>query len=244
MSFGLHSMLTALSLLTGAAVLTVLTMLPVLLMSGGTSDAAPEQPIRFNHKVHLKKEPCSTCHRFYKSREVAGRPLLAICMDCHTNPVTKSLEEEKLRQLSSAKSKLAWQRVTRMPRHVRFSHQRHVVAGKVDCQVCHGAIHELTEPPARPLIQINMEFCINCHRARRVWLPDEVFHSLGKEASDPELLAGLESMRNRRFLSTEQLLAVLEEVSKHPLAPPEKEILVGQIQQAPLVSIDCIACHR
>lgn len=228
----------------GLTVLGVLAVAGVFFVLGGTPGASLEQPIRFNHKAHLKKEPCKTCHRFYTSREVAGRPRLAICMECHTNPVTKSAEEEKLRDISERKGELAWVRITRVPRHVRFSHQRHVVAGKVPCRTCHGAIAEATEPPARPLVDITMDFCIGCHRARKVWLAREVFQLLAEAAVEPELIAELGELRYRRFATAEKLLTAVEGVAKNRLGGANLKLLKGGIRPAPPVLVDCIACHR
>ncbi|MDH5751936.1 MAG: cytochrome c family protein [Deltaproteobacteria bacterium] len=132
-----------------------------------TQGAGVQQPIAYNHQAHVKKkgEPCQTCHRYFEERDVAGRPVMATCIECHTNPVTKSKEEEKLRQMAEQQQELAWTRVTVMPDHVRFSHMRHVKVGRIDCSVCHGDMGELTTPPTKPNILINMNFCLDCHRA-------------------------------------------------------------------------------
>ncbi len=65
----------------------------------GREGVALQQPIQFNHQVHVKKEPCQTCHRAFQQGPAACNPTLAICMDCHTNAVSESPEEEKLRVL-------------------------------------------------------------------------------------------------------------------------------------------------
>ena len=114
------------------------------------------QPLQFSHQAHVEvqKQACETCHRYFKTREVAGKPAIAICMECHTNPVSKSPEEEKLRRIADTLNRLDWLRVTRVPPHVRFSHKRHIVVAKLACETCHGDIAKLTAPPTEPLIQI------------------------------------------------------------------------------------------
>lgn len=201
-----------------------------------------QQPIRFNHQIHTKKEPCTRCHIHVATRRVAGRPQLSICMECHANPVTKSPEEEKLRQLARENGQLAWVRLTRLPRHVRFSHQRHVAVGKVECRVCHGAIAERTEPPQRPLVQIEMSLCLSCHRAEGVRIAAPALKAFREAELAPPLLETLSAMRNKRFDSRRALLAYVE--SRGAISDEQRNLIASQTEVASAVSTDCIACHR
>jgi hypothetical protein len=57
--------------------------------------------------------------------------------------------------------------VHKLREHVRFSHRRHVVAGRVLCERCHGEVAERELPFGFPFIAFNaelgMERCIACH---------------------------------------------------------------------------------
>ena len=227
------------------AVLLVTAVMAVGLLiaarSGGT--AAP-QPIRFNHQVHVKKEPCATCHRYFKTREVAGRPDMPICMDCHTNPVTESSEENKLRGLAEARKPLLWKRLTRVPPHVRFSHQRHVVAGGLACEPCHGEIAQTTAPPPRALVEITMEFCIACHKSETVRVTPAALRGLRHSEVDVGALEGLSKMRNKRFDSETELLVALESELSAVLPESSRTLVLRHLRTTPAPSTDCIACHR
>ena len=210
----------------------------------GRESAALQQPIQFNHQVHVKKEPCQTCHRAYQHGPAAGNPTMVICMDCHTNPVGESAEEEKLRALEKNQGRLNWIRVTRVPRHVRFSHQRHVVVGKLPCENCHGDIASLTTPPLAPLVAINMNFCIGCHRSERFRFMPGVQAKLAGNDFDPEFVESLGRLMGRGFRTREAFFATLDAASPEPLSPSQQKMVLSQTQAATPVSTDCIACHR
>ena len=203
-----------------------------------------QQPIRFNHQIHVKKEPCETCHRAFQHGPAAGNPTLAICMDCHTNPVSESPEEEKLRALEENQGRLRWLRVTRVPAHVRFSHQRHVVVGKLPCENCHGEIAGLTAPPRAPLVAITMNFCIDCHRSQRFRFKPGVQETLAESNFDPDFVEGLGRLVGRGFRTRESFFAALDATSPEPLSAAQQESMLAQTQTASPVSTDCIACHR
>lgn len=59
-----------------------------------------------------------------------------------------------------------WVRIHNLPDHVYFNHAQHVVAGKVECQTCHGNIQEM-EVVAQHA-PLSMGWCINCHRETEV----------------------------------------------------------------------------
>jgi DnaJ-class molecular chaperone len=39
-----------------------------------------------------------------------------------------------------------------------------VALGELECEVCHGAIAATERPPRGPLVEITMDFCMDCHR--------------------------------------------------------------------------------
>ncbi len=225
-----------------AAVVAVALLLAI--PWSGQEGAAWQQPIRFNHQIHVKKEPCETCHRAVQQGPAAGNPTLAICMECHTNPVGESPEEEKLRALEKSQGHLNWIRVTRVPAHVRFSHQRHVVVGKLPCETCHGEIASLTSPPRAPLVAIDMDFCIDCHRSERFRFMPRVQEKLAENDFDPEFVEGLERLLGRGFRTRETFFAALDATSPEPLNATQRKMVLAQTQRVAPVSTDCIACHR
>ena len=216
----------------------------VLLLLAPLRSPAVQQPIRFNHQVHVKKEPCTTCHRTVLTRETAGRPDLTLCLECHTNPVTQSPEEEKLRQLAREQRPLRWGRLYRVPTHVRFSHQRHVVVGKVECEACHGDIAGTTAPPPRPLVKIRMEFCLDCHRAPGLRLTGASLRALREGAMEAGRMERLLPLENKRFRSGRELSQALQRLAPGTFPEREVEAIRAQLRPAGPVSTDCIACHR
>jgi hypothetical protein len=128
------------------------------------------QPIQFNHQKHVKDAgvECSVCHEYYATSEHSGLPSLELCKACHAEALTKSPEEQKLLTLMASNPQPAFRKLFRMPDHVRYSHSRHVVAGGLACETCHGAIAETTAPPASPLVRITMDTCTGCHSERGV----------------------------------------------------------------------------
>jgi len=132
-------------------------------------DSKANQPIAFNHKKHMEQGlECDTCHRYYKTETFSGMPDIAVCLECHKEPVTQSPEEEKIRQFAKKGEKIPWRRLYKMPDHVFYSHRRHVILGKVECQTCHGTIGQSEKPPTTPFVQMTMGWCMNCHAKKRV----------------------------------------------------------------------------
>ena len=128
-----------------------------------------EQPIAFNHKKHLDQGlECDACHRFYKTQAFSGLPDLNTCLECHKEPVTKSPEEEKIRQFQKKGEEIPWKRLYREPDHVFFSHRRHVVLGKLRCETCHGDIAQRERPPTKPWVKMTMNWCMDCHTKNKV----------------------------------------------------------------------------
>ncbi len=129
-----------------------------------------EQPIAFPHKVHVAEEeiPCIDCHEGAEEAEHATIPLGELCVDCHEEPNGEGLEEAKLVAMLAEGEPLRWKRVHKLAEHVRFSHRRHVIAGRVLCETCHGEVPQREVAFSEPFISFNqelgMERCIACHR--------------------------------------------------------------------------------
>lgn len=149
----------------------VFTLLAGSLLGAGLAlsrgQASPIQPIRFNHKIHVKQAKCQACHTSVTKSAVAGAPKLVDCLDCHEGAQAKTpggkQEEAKLEAYAKAKTEIPWSRVWRLPPHVFFSHRTHVAVAKVDCKTCHGPMETLEEPPTKSLRTLTMNDCIGCH---------------------------------------------------------------------------------
>lgn len=71
---------------------------------------------------------------------------------------------------------IPWVKIHNLPDHVYFNHAQHVNVGKVQCQRCHGPIHEMDEVyQSAPL---SMGWCINCHRQTQVQFADNNYYSI------------------------------------------------------------------
>lgn len=131
--------------------------------------SAVAQPIAFNHKIHagdLKLE-CSHCHQGVETGPFATLPKAEICLECHVAPLSENPEEAKVREYGEDKGEIPWHRLTRLPDHVYFSHQRHVKLGKVPCETCHGKMAERTKPPSSAPKALSMNDCLDCHRKQQ-----------------------------------------------------------------------------
>jgi hypothetical protein len=153
------------SFLIGLAI-GVLSLFLVLSLGLGSRG---EQPISFNHKKHAEQgSGCDTCHRSFKTQTFSGMPGLATCLECHNEPVTKSPQEEKIRQFQKKGQEIPWRRIYEQPDHVFFSHRRHVVLGKTLCATCHGDIGQSERPPTKSWVKMTMNWCMECHTKNKV----------------------------------------------------------------------------
>ena len=157
-----------------AFALAVLTCALAAACGSPTPPPPPDQPFRFSHKVHAgdAKIGCTSCHGFAERGPVAGVPSMARCQGCH-----KFVKEDKqdakldgelkaLRKVLDEGKPVEWARVHRVPDHVFFTHQKHVVAGKLECKECHGAVE--TMDAVRQVAPLTMGWCVDCHRLKKV----------------------------------------------------------------------------
>ena len=129
------------------------------------------QPVAFNHQLHVveMEMDCTECHRYVTTGRKATLPTVEVCADCHSEAQGESSEEEKLVSLIASGEDLDWQRVYVLPKHVYFSHFRHVTLGQMGCPECHGDMRELTIPPTQMATDIiDMDYCVDCHEERKV----------------------------------------------------------------------------
>lgn len=124
--------------------------------------AAPQQPIPFNHEVMVQLGiKCLFCHSEARRSQAAGMPSVEKCMGCHKTIATGSPAIQQLAGYWERQEPIPWVRVNRLPRFVYFSHQVHVTVANLNCERCHGDVGHMAE--ARPVVTMNMGWCLNCH---------------------------------------------------------------------------------
>jgi hypothetical protein len=146
-----------------------------LIAACGPAPRAPDQPIAFNHSLHLaveldgRKLQCTDCHAGAERREHAGLPTMRDCLRCHVRPQLgasglSNPREARVRELAAA-GPLRWIQITRNPGHVYAPHRAHVGIAKLACEECHGDVRTWTNPPTEPVERLlQMKECIACHR--------------------------------------------------------------------------------
>jgi hypothetical protein len=162
---------------------------------------APEQPVAFPHTVHAGVDmlvdedgnpkldgnneemngfglECTFCHRNVGKGETAGIPPVEQCIFCHKVIGTDLPEVAKLVAAWDNKEAVVWERVHRLPDHVRFVHEAHIrfftktgnllpsgeqaaMAGNV-CSTCHGDVAGMAE--VKQVRSLKMGDCVDCHR--------------------------------------------------------------------------------
>ncbi len=148
---------------------------------GDRLPAPPAQPIPFDHRVHAGKLGigCVACHVYAERGPVAGIPSVARCRGCHRfvkedrqDPVVDAQLKLLVARLKD-EAPIEWVRVHRVPDHVRFVHQRHVLGG-VACRDCHGAVEEMQV--VRQVAPLSMGWCLECHRRKQAERPGALAH--------------------------------------------------------------------
>ena len=125
------------------------------------------QPIAFNHLKHTTdlQLGCEFCHQYVTVGAHAGLPGSDICAYCHVVTQGESAESARVTELLTAGTPFSFNKLFCLPSHVNYTHRRHVGVAKLDCVDCHGGIATTERPPRRPLVRIDMAFCLACHRA-------------------------------------------------------------------------------
>ena len=184
---------------------TPLVVLTVLLLAVGGANAAwnimtgvgvyqnyaPEQPIKFSHKLHAgdNQVDCNYCHSSARHSKHSGIPSASVCMNCHTyiNEGPSGTEEiqkiydavgfdpEKGQYIEGYEEKpIKWVRIHNLPDLAYFNHSQHVVAGGLECQDCHGPVEEMEVLAQHS--ELTMGWCINCHRETEVQTADNDYY--------------------------------------------------------------------
>ncbi len=133
--------------------------------------SSQEQPVAFSHATHLEKAGlvCQSCHRVLPDGSFAGRPGLENCVECHSTPLGKSLEEQRLiDEYIRPEKEIPWQSYAKQPEHVFFSHAAHSLER---CSTCHQDMSVSKNLPAYQENRITgysrgtmaMRTCERCH---------------------------------------------------------------------------------
>jgi cytochrome c553 len=152
---------------------------------GRTQNYAPDQPIKFSHKIHAgdNRIDCKYCHHTAEFDKSAGIPSMNLCMNCHVlvreGSHSGKFEINKVIEANETQKPVEWVRIHNLPDHVFFSHAQHVGIAKVDCKQCHGPVAEMNI--MRQQSDLSMGWCINCHRQTKVDFKDNAYYDNYKE---------------------------------------------------------------
>ena len=162
------------SLAANSAVKTGIIVLVLLLGGKATIDAAygvgihqgyaPEQPIKFSHKLHAGQYQinCNYCHTGVYEGKGANVPSANICMNCHNAIKRESPEIQKIYKALEKDEPIQWVRVHNLPDLAYFNHSQHTNVGGLECKNCHGEIEKMEVVEQRS--SLTMGWCIDCHR--------------------------------------------------------------------------------
>jgi hypothetical protein len=125
------------------------------------------QPFPFSHQIHLSKgATCTDCHTSVEQGPRATIPSVNTCMICHSQIATDRPLIQQMTAMAEKGIDFNWNRVyAYFPEsHVRFDHAPHIRA-KVECSTCHGV--QIEQTVARRAVNMDMGFCVNCHKERK-----------------------------------------------------------------------------
>jgi hypothetical protein len=138
---------------------------------------APEQPIPFSHKHHVKDDgiDCRYCHTGVETSHFAGLPPTETCMTCHSQIWSNASLTQPIRDSWASGRSIEWRRVHDLPDFVYFNHSIHVNKG-IGCSTCHGHVDEM--PLTYRVNNLYMDWCVSCHRdpAKYIRPKSEVFN--------------------------------------------------------------------
>lgn len=171
---------------------------------------APPQPVAFPHTVHagLPAEggmgiQCEFCHRNVTRGDAATVPAVEQCLFCHKTVEgqsdTAKAEIAKVRQSFKDNEPINWERVHRLPDHVRFVHEAHIrfftdpdpsvmriginresigqpLTVPETCSICHGDVASMTVVKPKQRQSLKMGTCLDCHRQNNVATDCTVCH--------------------------------------------------------------------
>jgi len=231
-------------------VLTVggIITLPVLLYMysagqdlGAQIGYAPDQPIKFSHKLHAGQYgiDCQYCHTGVEKSKNANIPSANICMNCHnyvqegsnygTEEISKIYAaigyDPSNNSYTGEEKPIEWVRIHNLPDHVAFNHKQHVVAGNLDCENCHGNVREMEV--VQQVSTLEMGWCINCHRETEVIIDNNYYQEHFHQVFKDDYAAFLKDNPEK-----------VEEVTMGEFIKNHKKYTVGD-----LGGLECQKCH-
>jgi len=125
-----------------------------------------EQPIPFSHRVHVgvKEIQCQFCHPYVGRSINPGLPPVEKCLYCHNYIIAKHPQILKEHRYYNTRTPTPWKKANYLAEHVLFNHQRHI-RKEIACKQCHGEIETMDRIRGK---YFYMEFCIKCHREKKV----------------------------------------------------------------------------
>ena len=146
-----------------------------------------DQPVPFSHKHHVTGMgiDCRYCHTTVEETAFAGIPPTETCMSCHSQIWTEASMLEPVRASFRDNTSLQWTRIHDLPDFVYFKHDIHINKG-IGCETCHGRVDRM--PLAMKAQTLNMEWCLDCHRAPHLFIRprEEVFNMAWTQPPDQE----------------------------------------------------------
>lgn len=132
---------------------------------------APEQPIKFSHKLHAGEMEidCQYCHTSAAKTRHATVPPASTCMNCHTYAKKDSPEIQKLTEYYEKGEPIPWERIHKVPEYAYFNHSVHVNAD-IECQSCHGPVENMEV--MKQVHSFTMGACLDCHRNPNERMPE------------------------------------------------------------------------
>lgn len=158
-----------------------------------TQEYAPDQPIKFSHKIHAGDNgiACEYCHFTASESKSAGLPAVDLCLNCHNvirnGSNSGRFEINKIHAAVRDNKPVEWIRIHSLADHAFFSHAQHVKAGKIACQTCHGPVEEMHL--MKQYSDLSMGWCVNCHRDTEVDFTGNAYYSIFKNLQQ-EIAAG------------------------------------------------------
>jgi len=134
---------------------------------GRNQNYAPDQPIKFSHKVHAtdNKIDCRYCHTGVDHSKSAVIPSANLCLNCHLivreGRNSGKFEINKIHQAIENNKPLEWIRIHNLPDHVYFNHAQHVKVGKRECEECHSEVKQMHI--VKQVEDLSMGWCLDCH---------------------------------------------------------------------------------
>lgn len=158
---------------------------------GIQQDYAPEQPIKFSHKLHVGQNgiSCQYCHNGAEKSRHANIPSVSVCMNCHKyvqegpkygkdeiKKIYAALDYDPATQKYGDNPKpVKWIRVHNLPDLAYFNHAQHVTVAGIECQTCHGPVEEMEV--LKQHSPLTMGWCIDCHRNTEVNMEGNAYYS-------------------------------------------------------------------